>query len=74
MCNIYTYCLYSHTAKQSENARRLRAQVRAIDTAELLRGSWQDDCAVLCMPGGADLPYCQDLNGHGNKLIRGAIK
>ena len=23
------------------------------------------------MPGGADLPYCEVLNGQGNKLIRG---
>ena len=23
------------------------------------------------MPGGADVPYCQALDGHGNKLIRG---
>ena len=23
------------------------------------------------MPGGADLPYCRDLNAEGNALIRG---
>jgi glutamine amidotransferase-like uncharacterized protein len=27
---------------------------------------------MLVMPGGADLPYCRQLNGPGNDLIRGA--
>ena len=26
------------------------------------------------MPGGADLPYCTHLNGHGNSLIRGFVE
>jgi len=26
---------------------------------------------MLVMPGGADLPYCRQLNGKGNALIRG---
>lgn len=27
------------------------------------------DIGILIMPGGADLPYCQKLNGRGNELI-----
>lgn len=39
---------------------------------ELLGGAWAHDCALLVMPGGADLPYCRQLNGAGNRLIRRA--
>lgn len=46
-------------------------QVKHLHTQGLLSGSWQSSCAMLCMPGGADLPYCRDLNGKGNALIRG---
>jgi hypothetical protein len=46
--------------------------VREVDTAELLHGSWQEHCLMLCLPGGADLPYCENLNGKGNAFIRGA--
>ena len=52
-------------------------QVEFISTKELLEGSWCQETPgstsqLLCMPGGADLPYCRDLNGRGNALIRGA--
>ena len=46
-------------------------QVASLDAAELLAGGWQAGCLLLVMPGGADLPYCQHLNGRGNALIRG---
>ena len=39
---------------------------------ELLAGEWMSSCLMLVMPGGADLPYCRQLNGPGNELIRGA--
>lgn len=31
------------------------------------------DIGVLVMPGGADLPYCQKLDGQGNDIIRDFI-
>lgn len=46
-------------------------QVDFVNTEALLNGSWRDGCALLVMPGGADLPYCRELNGPGNTLIRG---
>jgi hypothetical protein len=46
-------------------------QVDTISTAELLEGSWTQDTVLLVMPGGADLPYCKQLNGRGNRIIKG---
>lgn len=56
---------------QTDSQSLLAPQVREVDTAELLEGRWQENCAMLCMPGGADLPYCRRLNGKGNALIKG---
>jgi biotin--protein ligase len=47
-------------------------EVVTLAPAELVAGGWQAACALLVMPGGADLPYCKRLNGTGNALIRGA--
>ena len=49
-------------------------QVLFIGTSELLAAEWTATdyrCALLCMPGGADLPYCRNLNGRGNQIIKG---
>lgn len=48
-----------------------RMQVERLTPEQLLSSCWQEDCLVLVMPGGADLPYCRLLNGRGNRLIRG---
>ncbi|RMZ57012.1 hypothetical protein APUTEX25_002244, partial [Auxenochlorella protothecoides] len=48
-------------------------QVRSMASQELLAGRWRQDCLALVMPGGADTPYCQVLNGHGNQLITGFV-
>ncbi|KAK9825704.1 hypothetical protein WJX81_008129 [Elliptochloris bilobata] len=52
----------------------LDAQVEAFREEDLLSGDWADDCALLVMPGGADLPFCRRLNGAGNALIRGYVE
>lgn len=44
--------------------------VRTIDATTLVRGEWRDDCCLLVIPGGADLPYCKYLNGIGTQMIR----
>lgn len=38
---------------------------------DVLDGAWKADSVMLVMPGGADLPYCEALNGQGNQQIRG---
>ncbi|KAI8341457.1 biotin-protein ligase [Chlamydoabsidia padenii] len=39
--------------------------------AQVLRTEpWETHCAMLVIPGGRDLPYCQDLQGMTNQRIR----
>lgn len=44
--------------------------VRKIKADDILHSEWETGCDMLCMPGGADLPYCAALNGPGNVRIR----
>ena len=61
------------------------ADVRTLSASALLEGSWSSPSSssspspiaaavALVMPGGADLPYCADLNGRGNEIIRLFVK
>jgi biotin--protein ligase len=36
----------------------------------LIKEPWAPKTSLLVIPGGADLPVCQQLNGQGNKVIR----
>ncbi|OAX84688.1 biotin-[acetyl-CoA-carboxylase] ligase [Emergomyces africanus] len=59
------HCLYS--------LRRLLASNYAVIpvTGEMIVNEpWTSSCALLVMPGGADLPYCRTLNGEGNRRIK----
>lgn len=52
--------------------RRLLAPNFAVSTitaAALLAEPWPPTCALLVVPGGADLPYCAALDGAGNRRI-----
>jgi hypothetical protein len=40
---------------------------------EVCEGLWKDNAALLVMPSGADLPYCNALNGKGNDHVRGML-
>lgn len=40
-----------------------------VSESALLNDPWQNKTAMLVVPGGADLPYCDVLNGRGNTLI-----
>ncbi|KAL1610265.1 biotin holocarboxylase synthetase [Paraconiothyrium brasiliense] len=35
----------------------------------LIKEPWMASCALLVLPGGADLGYCRTLNGEGNRRI-----
>ncbi|RPB16402.1 class II aaRS and biotin synthetase [Morchella conica CCBAS932] len=43
--------------------------VNPITAQTLLTEPWSPTCALLVLPGGADLGYCRALNGDGNRLI-----
>lgn len=45
-------------------------RVDTIDKRNIVESTWEHNCSLLVMPGGADLPYCKQLNGAGNKRIR----
>ena len=44
--------------------------VITITADQLLKEPWQPTCALLVMPGGADMFYCRTLNGEGNRRIK----
>lgn len=43
--------------------------VNPINSETIITEPWAPTCALLVMPGGADLGYCRVLNGPGNKII-----
>jgi biotin--protein ligase len=58
------HCLYT--------LRRLLAHhyaVIPVTSDMLLKEPWMTTCAMLVMPGGADMGYCRALNGAGNRRI-----
>ncbi|KAI5288839.1 biotin holocarboxylase synthetase [Ascosphaera aggregata] len=48
--------------------------VTSVTTSTLLHEPWMSSCALLVIPGGRDVPYCQSLNGLGNKRISQFVK
>ena len=53
--------------------RRLLGPNYAVITVtgdQILKEPWSASCALLVMPGGADLGYCRTLNGEGNRRIK----
>ena len=61
-------------ASIEENCRkRLKLPYRYINSEDILDGVLQGK-NIFVMPGGADLPYCKNLNGIGNKKIRKFIE
>lgn len=62
--------LVTMKAKLSAN---IKTVVQTISSQDILDNKLDNDSAdigILIMPGGADLPYCQKLNGLGNDIIR----
>lgn len=48
-----------------------RADVRRIYASEIRKSdAWHERTLLLALPGGADLPYCAELDGTGNASIR----
>ncbi|MCJ1471231.1 biotin holocarboxylase synthetase [Pseudocyphellaria aurata] len=58
------HCLYT--------LRRLLSPKYAVLTVAgdaIIKEPWTASCAMLVLPGGADLGYCRTLNGEGNRRI-----
>lgn len=48
--------------------------VVTISEQAFLNDPWMGKTAMLVFPGGADLPYCAVLNGHGNQRIQQYVR
>jgi biotin--protein ligase len=49
-------------------------RVQSIRAEEIVDGVWLADTNVLCVPGGASIPYAKKLNGKGNENIRAFVE
>ena len=58
------HCIYTLRRLLSPNYAVIPVQGEAI-----VKEPWTASCALLVIPGGADLPYCRTLNGEGNRRI-----
>ncbi|OAA53803.1 biotin apo-protein [Niveomyces insectorum RCEF 264] len=71
--------VYSGTGTTSESVRHCLLTLRrllypnyaviAVTESALLKEPWQASCALLVIPGGADMGYSRVLNGAGNRRI-----
>lgn len=48
--------------------------VSQIDSKALINDPWPNTTAMLVIPGGADLPFCKELNGPGNSKISDYVR
>ncbi|CAK3916813.1 Biotin-- ligase [Lecanosticta acicola] len=44
--------------------------IQTVSSDQILKEPWPTTCALLVLPGGADMGYCRMLNGHGNRRIK----
>jgi biotin---protein ligase len=75
--NILVYAGPGSTLSSVRHAtwslRRLVGPQYAVVTVtgdQILKEPWTSSCALLVMPGGADMGYCRILNGEGNRRIK----
>lgn len=60
-----------HTLKKLVSPRYA---LHKINPDEVIRGAWVKKAALFVMPGGADTPYGQSLNGKGNQSIKAFVQ
>ena len=48
--------------------------IKLINSTDIITNNILSTCTLLVMPGGADKPYCEALNGEGNKRIKQFIQ
>ncbi|KAF4712779.1 biotin holocarboxylase synthetase, partial [Perkinsus olseni] len=48
--------------------------VTRVNRGELRDGAWMRDCRLFVIPGGADLPWVEDLHGKGCRMIRAFVE
>jgi biotin--protein ligase len=76
--------VYSGTGTTTESVKHCIESLRfhlspyyavvTINETSILNDPWMYKTSMLVIPGGADLPYCNVLNGEGNRKILSFIK
>jgi glutamine amidotransferase-like uncharacterized protein len=79
--NIYIYegpgtssVAIKHTHYTMRKLTNGRYTIKTISPKEVCEGSWVNNAALFIMPGGADIPYAQALNGIGNEHIQAYVQ
>lgn len=62
-------CL-QHTLHYFKKQAGSKYQIKTINAEEIKQNQWPKHTALLVIPGGADIPYMQKLNGLGNQNIK----
>ncbi|KAG2220121.1 hypothetical protein INT45_006149 [Circinella minor] len=63
-----------HTQKTLKSLLGHAYDVVSVDAKTLRVEPWEETCALLVMPGGRDLPYCNDLNGVATSRIKQYVR
>ncbi|RVD85215.1 uncharacterized protein DFL_003543 [Arthrobotrys flagrans] len=48
--------------------------IAPIGAEAIVKEPWPSTCALLCLPGGADLGYCKTLNGTGTRILKQYVR
>lgn len=70
MTRLLIYQDYIHNNGHLHRALRAYGAIDYCDARDIAAGILDDDVHLLVMPGGADLYYCEKLNGAGDAAIR----
>lgn len=62
-----------HTVSIIKETLPTSYHIYPINAKEIIRNQWVKNAALLIMPGGADLPYVEKLNGQGNANIKNYV-
>ena len=68
--NILVYQDYVHNNDLLLRVLKPYGNVGGCDAADIVNGILTGKVGLFVMPGGADLYYCEKLNGAGNSIIR----
>lgn len=82
--NIPTVYIYAgpgvsqSSLSQTEHTMNLflnsRYSIEQILPEQIIHDKWEEQAALLVIPGGADIPYMNALNGNGNRKIRAYVE
>lgn len=60
----------THTISKFNEKMDKKLSIKKLTAQEVIKGDWTKNAILFVMPGGADLPYVEKLNGKGNRVIK----